>query len=82
MVASPTLTSRSHVFGLAALRGDQLDAAYLFGHEHAAVGQERDTPGQVEAHHLRHGEGEVRVRLLLAASTGAAMMRALATPVA
>lgn len=44
-------------FGLGALLGDQIDTTNLFGHQHAAIGQEGDAPGQVEARHLSDGEG-------------------------
>ena len=51
---------------LLALRGDQPDGADLFGHQHAAVGQESHAPGQIEGRHLGHVEGQAGLRLLVA----------------
>jgi hypothetical protein len=53
-------------FGLGTLRSDQVDAADFLCHQHAAIGQERDAPGQIEIGHLRDVEGKVRIGFLFA----------------
>ena len=44
----------------------QPDRADLLGDEHAAIGQERDAPGQIERRHLGHRERHARFRLQFA----------------
>src|SRR5690348_2765689 len=53
-------------FGLGTLRGDQIDAADFLRHQHAAIGQERDAPGQIETGDLRDLEGKIGIGLLFA----------------
>ena len=52
---------RAAQHGLLAVLGHQPDAADLFGHQHAAVGQEGQAPGKIEGRHWRHGERRIHV---------------------